>query len=213
MSNYLIAAIATFLMAGILIPSFFRLENKNTLRITVKGLATLCPAVLCLIAAARTGIPAAWWTAAGLFVCLTADVLLEIWFYKGMVAFGLGHVCYMIAYTKAAPMHWASILAFFVLLCIIGGLFYTWRDHMGKKKAPFTAYGIVLCLMTAIAFPLSFTLPLPGGVLLAAGAAFFTLSDGLLCRNILFDATKKQRVFSLYMYYLGQLLLALGWFL
>ena len=209
----LVSILAAGLMAGVFVPLFFKMEKQKALHVLMKGLATLCPAALCLIAAVQAGSASAWWMAAGLWVCLAADVLLEMRFYWGMGAFALGHVLYIIAFLKAAPFHWPSLLFFVVLAAVLSVLFYFWREKAGRRLAPFVLYGLVLCAMTSLALPLSFTMAPPRGWLLAAGASFFTLSDGLLCRNILMGATRGQKMFSLYAYYLGQFLLALGWYL
>lgn len=209
----LVPILAAGLMAGVFVPLYFQVEKQKALHVLMKGFATLCPAVLCLIAAVQGGSAPASWTAAGLWMCLNADVLLDLWFYWGMGAFALGHGLYIIAFLQAAPFHWSSFLFFPALAGVLAFLFYTWRDKVGRRLAPFAAYGLILCAMTCLALPLSYTMAPLRGWLLAAGASFFALSDGLLCRNILMGASRGQRMFSLYVYYLGQFLLALAWYL
>ena len=63
---------------------------------------------------------------AGAFLCMTADVLLELYFLSGVVSFGLGHVCFIAAYMHLTQFRGYTVLIFllfFLLMLLLHGKF------------------------------------------------------------------------------------------
>ena len=80
---------------------------------------------------------------------------------------------------------------------------------MKERLLPFILYAALVLGMLSMALGLP---PLPGTMVLAGGAALFTLSDLTLARNILNGdkTTRRSDVFSLGCYYAGLYLIALS---
>ena len=204
------------LMFVVLMPAYLMLRDgpHNALALACKGGCTLAAAALGAAGAflGGAGAPGGWWLAAGLVLCAAADVVLSIRFVGGMGIFLLGHLCYIAAFLRAAPLTLWSIPLFFLMASAVFLLFRRQIPAMKDRLVPFCVYAAVLLAMLALALPLPFSLGWPGG-LAAAGAALFVLSDLLLARNLLAGATRFSDVFSLACYYTGQLLLASSVFL
>lgn len=74
---------------------------------------------LCLVGCLRGGEEADWWLLAGLLFCTLGDVVLCLHFVGGMAAFLMGHLAYIAAFLRLAPLNPWSIPAF---LLLAGGL-------------------------------------------------------------------------------------------
>lgn len=97
---------------------YFRNNTKKEKQVLVfKALATAMPVMLAFLyalTAQEVHRTLSLMILAGAFLCMTADVLLELYFLSGVVSFGLGHVCFIAAYmhlTQFSRIHGADISA------------------------------------------------------------------------------------------------------
>ena len=75
-------------------------------KLLFKALATCMPVAVALLYTLRAGEQGRFVSLlilAGAFLCMTADVLLELVFLAGVAAFALGHVCFLTAYISPHP--------------------------------------------------------------------------------------------------------------
>ena len=136
----------------------------------------------------------------GLCVCALADWLLEFEFFKGMAAFGAGHILYCIGYLLAGPVGMRSLIVFLALFGIILILYSRLKDHL--EQAPlYLCYAAVLCCMAALASSRQ--------SFLMIGGFLFVISD---CMIGIGQATgNKNRVYGILIlvtYYAAQFLIA-----
>lgn len=214
MQTVLAAAGAAAGMFVILMPAYliFKEKKKKAVSVTAKGLCTLLAVLLCFSGALRIGTAAAWWMTAGLFVCMIADIAIELQFISGVAAFLLGHLCYITAFSHMAPFAYGSLLVFLVTYGLFFLFFTKSFDKMGSAKIPLIIYAAVISAMLSIAVMLPLTLGTRGWIT-AAGAVLFVISDMTLARNMYIRCTRLSDAFSLTCYYAGQYLLALSVFL
>ncbi len=172
-----------------------------------KGLATACAAALAFVGAARSGLAADYMIAAGLTVCVAADVILGLRFTWGMAAFALGHACYCAAYVLTAPPALPGMIVFLTLAGFCVAIYPSLKHHAKQRRAvQYLAYALVLCVMLALA--------IPQRPLLLLGAFLFVLSDGMLAYRM--ARRNKNRAYDyacLACYYLAQYLIALSLFI
>ena len=147
-------------------------KGEGAAALTLKGMATLGCTGLAIYGAVICPDMGHWMLAAGLLVCTAADVLLGIRFMPGMACFAFGHVCYCNAYCLFAPPTWTTWIVFIILALLVMAVIPWARKHAGKNIAPFIAYGLVLCLMLALASGQK--------IVLLLGAFMFVVSDVLL---------------------------------
>jgi alkenylglycerophosphocholine/alkenylglycerophosphoethanolamine hydrolase len=126
-----------------------------------------------------------WAVIAGLLLSAAGDVLLS-WsdgtFLLGLIAFLLGHVAYIFAFTRdGRGLYPGRGLLAYAYGALAYGYLYTAGD-LGQMTIPVLAYVIIICTMLWRASCRAGT---PGinqrsAWIGLAGAAFFTLSDSLL---------------------------------
>lgn len=149
----------------------------------------------------------------GLILCLAGDVFLalpEEFFKKGLVAFLLGHVFYILGFaslTKAAQWFSPGALFFFLLSAIV---FFWLRPKLGAMLGPVLAYIAVITVMVTVAWAVfrDPAVPAPGRWSVLMGAVLFYLSDIFVARNKFVRNEFLNRLAGLPLYYLGQFLLA-----
>lgn len=174
-------------------------------RIAVKCTATLMAALVALLGAIESGLPAHFVVLCGIVICAIADGVLCAHFMLGAGVFALGHVALIVGFSMMHLPGWGSLLTFICLMMLITFLCEKWKRRMGRRAPMFFGYGIMLCLMTAVSAaqrPLFF-----------AGGLLFAISDGLLAWQLFNRVNLKIDYFSLGCYYLAQFLMALGIFL
>ncbi|MCM2254471.1 MAG: lysoplasmalogenase [Vicinamibacteria bacterium] len=119
--------------------------------------------------------------AAGLGLSAVGDILLELpgGFVRGLVAFLLAHVAYVLAF--ASDCRSPALLR--GLPCLLFGAFYfgLLRARLGALELPVAVYVTVICTMLWRA--LARADRGPSGVLGALGALSFVVSDSLLAWN------------------------------
>jgi uncharacterized membrane protein YhhN len=152
--------------------------------------------------------------AIGLILCFWGDVFLALsglkWFRAGLVAFLLGHILYVAAFTRLAPgADWVSLGALVFLAASVG--VYLWlRPNLGEMHYPVAAYILVITIMTfgALAVYRQPVLALPGKSMILLGAVLFYLSDLFVARDQFIKKEFLNRLIGLPLYYGGQFLMA-----
>jgi uncharacterized membrane protein YhhN len=156
------------------------------------------------------------WVLAGLSLSWVGDVLLifksRATFMAGLVAFLLGHVCYVAAFYGLG--HWGIWSAgALVILAAVGLLVFNWlRPGLDGMRVPVAAYIIVISAMVAGALAVGAApdVPVAGRWIIPAGAIAFYLSDLCVARDQFMARAFINRWIGLPLYYLGQFLLALS---
>ena len=145
--------------------------------LALKGGTTLIAAIPALYAATSGGRPAAWWILAGIITCAAADVILEMNFRGGMLAFALGHVCLIAAFASSGSFSAVHLIAWAGLA--LWAVFYVSRvaKESSEPKLPFLLYGVIISAMLAAS--------LTRGPLVFPGALLFAVSDSILLWGLL----------------------------
>lgn len=159
------------LVGGLCYARAVKKNEKGKITLIFKGGTTLI-AALPALAATVQGKPASPWILAGIALCALADVVLELHFKGGMLAFALGHVCYIAAFSQMGGITRANWMAWAALSCLALVYIPLVVRGSGEKLAPFILYGLMISAMLASA--------LTRGPLRAAGAALFVISDSVL---------------------------------
>lgn len=182
-----------------------------------KPLSTLLVILVALLSLGRptAHLPFTLWVTLGLALSLGGDVALMFranrWFLIGLGLFLLAHVVYAVTFTLPNGFH-AQDLRTGVALLAFGALVYGFLlPGLRSMKVPVLIYMLVILFMVNRATSAwfgSFFSPAQAW-LLALGAALFMLSDLLLAINR-FRRPFKYEPLGLYIYYAGQLLIALA---
>lgn len=182
-----------------------------------KPLSTLLVIAVALLSLTQPGArPAfAWWVVLGLVLSLGGDVALmfksERAFLVGLVLFLLAHVVYAVAFTLFNGFHAQDLITASILAAISIPLYLYLRPGLGSMQGPVIFYIVVITAMVNRAlstfFGEAFT---PAQAwLLSLGAILFWASDLVLAVNRFRHPFPANRL-SLYLYYGGQLLIALS---
>ena len=150
----------------------------------------------------------------GLVFCLGGDVLLAFGtkktFLFGLVSFLLGHVFYVLAFSRLAPLgDWIGWEL--IVIVIASVIVFIWlKPHLGKMTGPVIAYILIISLMLlgASAVLGRTELSPTGRGMVFAGALLFYLSDLFVARKRFVSPGTINRILGLPMYYAGQFLLA-----
>jgi len=123
---------------------------------------------------------------AGLAMGMAGDIALSLpkpGFTSGMLFFGLGHICYIIAMILISGSVLYALFAFIILYSA-----YLLVYHKSgivppqKLRVPIIFYSIIIVCMLSLALTMPFTI-FPGGLLLLFAGALFTASDIMLAFN------------------------------
>lgn len=170
-------------------------------RALFKGLASLCPAALCLLGTRRNPGRLHAGLCAALLCCLVGDVTINLSMLAGIVFFAGAHVLLCAVFWRAAPpvrwqiALWAALSALFITLAIL------LRARTNRLLAPVIAYILVLTAMLSLSLRLH--------PQLRAGAIIFALSDFLLALNAVVGKTTLSHFIALGVYYIAVGILAL----
>ena len=156
----------------------------------------------------------AWWIDAGIALSVVGDIALlssgEGAFLVGLAAFLLAHVAYVVAFLPLAV--WAPHVAIVAVATITVTVLVlrAIREGTVRLRAPTIAYGIVISAMVIAASatlggPLAAAAPLAAG-----GATFFYASDASLALNRFRRPIPHAAFFTLGLYWLGQIGIALA---
>lgn len=151
---------------------------------------------------------------AGLVLCWLGDLFLIAGgrgaaFLAGLAVFLLGHVAYASAFLVRGIDRGAALLAG-VALGVVAGSIYLWLSRSGlpdDMRWPVRAYVVAIAVMVALSFGTAAATP---AALLPAGATAFMISDVFVARERFVRAAPVNTRLGLPVYFLGQLLLALG---
>ena len=200
---------AALLCLGVCLPMFmyYKRALRPVLAALFKALGTACAVILALIASLRLD-PVCFICVAALVLHMSADYALEFSFPLGFGMFIAGHICYIAYFCQIYPLTSALGLCLLGFLAILAILLNRWKKAAGKQLPLFAVYGAVLCLLAASAVGGGIFSHTTGGILAAAGASLFFISDALLCHQILFPVHKSISWVIMISYYLAQLLLA-----
>jgi uncharacterized membrane protein YhhN len=182
-----------------------------------KPASTLLVIAIALLSLGQPGaVPAyTWLIVLGLVLSLGGDVSLMLrtnrWFLIGLVLFLLAHVAYSIAFTARSGFRPADWIAALVLAALGVGIYAYLRPGLGRMRGPVVVYLAVILFMVSRAVSTLWGGTFSAGQawLIAAGAVLFMLSDLLLAVNR-FRRPFKAEAYGLYLYYGGQLLIALS---
>jgi len=154
----------------------------------------------------------------GLAFSLAGDVLLmlpnERFFLPGLVAFLLGHVCYIVGLNQTLPPWPAFVIL--VVVAVIGAMLYrsiaTGLRRQGQTGllGPVALYSLVLGLMLFSAWATLFRgewTPLRQGLVIA-GATLFFASDAMLAWDMFVTRSSLLRFLVIVTYHVGQMGLA-----
>lgn len=179
--------------------------------------AVLKPLPIAVLAAALLAVDATdgryrAFVVLALVASMAGDVLLVIptRFVAGLACFLTAHVLYIAAFAPAARPGAAAWLALVPFVVFAGLVLRRLAPHLGRQRAPVTAYVAVIAMMgwVAAARALAGVAPPPSGVLAAVGAAFFMASDTTLAFDRFVRPLPHRDVAVMGTYYLAQLLLA-----
>jgi uncharacterized membrane protein YhhN len=151
----------------------------------------------------------------GLVLSLGGDVALMFkanrWFLIGLVLFLLAHVVYSIVFTVPNGFHPQDLVTAEVLLVLAALTYLFLKPGLGKMQGPVIFYILVICFMVNRAVSTFFGsfFTTTQAWLIALGAILFWLSDLLLAVNRFRHPFRLERL-GLYLYYGGQLLIALS---
>jgi uncharacterized membrane protein YhhN len=148
---------------------------------------------------------------AGLVLSLAGDVAL-LWpkqgFLPGLICFLLAHLCYLLAFTRAARL--AARWTPFVFYAVVAGgiLSQLWPGVPAALRIPVVAYVLCLAAMAAQAAVVWRTSQHNGGAARAAGLALggllFVVSDALLATNKFHTALPMASMWILSTYWAAQ---------
>ncbi len=206
---------AVALIWAVLMPRHFRCKTpeKKPLSLLFKGLATVVCALFAAAACALGGDSASWLLFIGLCVCAAADVLLEVRFEVGGVAFFLGHVLYTFGFSLLRTPSWAAGVLFVAAFAGLSFFLTRYRGHLDRRMyLCLSAYSVALSALLSAAIAAAAFAWSARTALAALGAALFVVSDATLCRNVLEKREEKAHYISLGVYYMGQLCIALAAF-
>lgn len=165
---------------------------------------------------------AAFWFGVGLVFSLIGDVLLMIsldrFFIRGLIAFLLAHVAYIIGFNSPLP----PISAWSVILAVLVGwggarvlrriLTAIHEKGQGRMRLPIAVYGIVISLMLLSSMLKLNDLSWNAGaaLLVSIGAFLFYISDVILAWNKFVAPIQHGRIYNIVTYHLGQIGLIAG---
>jgi uncharacterized membrane protein YhhN len=160
--------------------------------------------------------PLFWWILTGLIFSLFGDLFLirsdqPRSFRKGLAAFLLAQICYIIAFTLPVGFHYYDLLTGALLVIPFTYFYCRFRPGLNGIKIPVIIYMVAISLMVNRAVSLLFgnTFTMIRALLVSSGAFFFYISDVLLAWNKFVRKFKGNRI-SLALYYSAQILIALS---
>jgi uncharacterized membrane protein YhhN len=193
------------LAAGLAYPLCWNIGLADGAEIALKGAGV---ALLALLAATQARSVDGWLLAAVMALGALGDVLLEIRFEAGAVAFAVGHLVAITLYLRnRRAARTASQWAFAAALPLFGIVMpLLLLGSNGPEVAGFTVYSLLLTLMAATAWLSRFPRYRTG-----LGAVLFVVSDTLIAARMGPLASAEWVSYAIWLlYYVGQLLIFLG---
>ena len=199
-----LAAAALYLAAG-------RMDDAFLLRMVTKPIPVLCLALWVSFLPRRGRYQQA--VALGLLLCALGDILLEAsdaTFLFGLIAFLLGHVAYIVAFTRDSrrffPLGAGLAFGYGVLVYA----YLTTAGDLGAMAVPVLVYMLVICAMAWRAAARVGVAEIVRASAWAglAGALFFTASDTVLSLRMFDTPVNLGGVTVMLTYWIGQTLIA-----
>lgn len=192
-------------------------EDKQKQIVFLKPMATLLVIVVAALSFLTPGAQTSYtlWVLAGLWTSLGGDLALMFYsdraFRIGLLLFLLAHIVYAIAFTVPNGFHVQDLVTGAVLLALAVAIYLYLRPGLGKMKVPVVLYILVICFMVNRAISTFFgqAFSTTQAWLISLGAILFMASDLALATNRFRHPFKAHRL-SLFLYYGGQLLIALS---
>jgi uncharacterized membrane protein YhhN len=134
-------------------------------------------------------------------------------FLAGLIAFLLGHLCYIAGIAMIEPPErWLADAGVWAALPVLTGvvvLRQLW-PRLGSMRIPVIGYVIAICVMViaAIAAARGATIPSDNRIRLALGACLFFVSDLSVARDRFVEQSFQNKLYGLPAYYGGQLFIA-----
>jgi uncharacterized membrane protein YhhN len=213
-------ALLIFIAIGLAILNWVAVEKGWKILIYITKPATMLALIAWMVFEVGVRGPLIFFTL-GLVFSLIGDICLMLpreQFIGGLVAFLLGHVCYIIGFNlEAPPINVATIImaagvvliAIFIIRPLHVGLL---AKGLNQLVPPVQTYAGVISLMLLSAWV---TLLRPewdktAAVLACLGAASFFISDSILAWNKFVTPLSRASFKVMVTYHLGQILIALG---
>jgi uncharacterized membrane protein YhhN len=199
----------------VLLSAIFCISAKYP--ISKKQLLIFKPLTLILIVVIATIFPATdsyykIFIILGLLFSLLGDTFLiysEQHFKKGLIAFLIGHICYIIAFTVSGGIHFTFWI--FVPIIIAGMLYLrSIIPYSGKMKIPIIIYIIIVVIMGWVAMERLNYVPTLSSIFSAIGAVLFMISDAVLAMNKFRKPFVSAELIILTTYFTAQWLLAVS---
>jgi uncharacterized membrane protein YhhN len=133
-------------------------------------------------------------------------------FTQGLASFLVAHLLYLTAFAPAGAWSGVAWLGLVPFAVGAGAMLRVLWPHLGRKRAPVAAYVTVIAVMAwrAAVRATAPEVPPPSGVLAAAGALVFMVSDGVLSVNRFARRFGAAEAIIMSTYYAAQTLLALS---
>ena len=192
-------------------------EGKQNQIFFLKPTSTLLVIIVAVLSFLTPGAQTSYtlWVLAGLWLSLGGDVALMFHsdraFRIGLLLFLLAHIVYAIAFTVINGFHVQDLVTGAVLLALAIAIYLYLRPGLEKMKVPVVLYILVICFMVNRAISTFFgqAFSTTQAWLISLGAILFMASDLVLATNRFRHPFKAHRL-SLFLYYGGQLLIALS---
>lgn len=206
-----------FLAITVTVLVWAEFRGNRRLVYLVKPASTVLVIAVALLAllAPDAELPFTLWVVAGLILSLGGDVALMLRtdraFLIGLVLFLLAHIVYAIGFTLPNGFHAQDLVSGAVLLAVAVAVYAYLRPGLGRMQIPVIFYIAVICIMVnrAISTFYGNAFTTTQAWLLTLGATLFWLSDLVLAVNRFRHPFEANRL-SLFLYYGGQLLIALS---
>lgn len=182
--------------------------SRRTVELAFKP-ATLVALTATAIALDPADPAVRWWFVAALVFCLAGDVFLlfERWFVPGLVAFLVGHLCYIAGFwigdLEATTAVVGALAVGAALVAVAPGILRGVRREEPGLLVPVIAYMAVISVMVVGAFGSAI-----GWAII--GASSFYASDALIAWGKFVEERSWGRMAVIVTYHLGQIALVLS---
>jgi uncharacterized membrane protein YhhN len=164
-------------------------ESENTQFATKPLLVPLL--VGYFFTATGPGVSMAKWIGLGLAFSWLGDILLlfaendELFFLLGLSSFLIAHISYIVLFHKIRVLEKirGNVWLIFVVVIYYVSLVAFLSPYLGNMRIPVRIYGLVISFMFLLALHMLFLKDRKTGILIAAGAVLFVLSDSVLAIN------------------------------
>jgi uncharacterized membrane protein YhhN len=213
---------------GLAVSDWIVVARKNReIEKYVKPLTMIVLILWVIVSALRIqvlGNPALIWLVVGLCLCLLGDIFLflppEKWFVKGLIAFLLGHIGYILSFgvfsisaDRLVPSLVLGALIIVMGVVIVCRLIQGLKNSgKGRMTGPIIIYSVVISFMlfsSGYKF-LDFSWSTGEALLLAGGALLFYISDILNAWERFVSKFPNDRTIIMATYHLGQFGIAAG---